>query len=125
MNARVNDKLIETTGEQMVQYYFDGKNWCQKWEKRFEASAMVMNLHSHELETIRQQVLNGLLSPLAFHIQTNLFNVKLLASYTGIPKRCIKKHLKPDHFNQLDEETLKKYATVFEITLEELKKISI
>jgi hypothetical protein len=125
MKARVNDKLIDDKGEQMVQYFFDGKEWCQKWERKFDASAIVMTKQSLELEAIRQQVLDGKLSPLAFHIQTNLFSVKLLSSYSGIPKRRIKKHLKPDNFNQLDEETLNKYAAVFEITVEELKEISI
>ena len=124
MEARVNDRLAEATGEQMVQYYFDGKEWRQKWEKRFDASAVVMTKHSQEIENVRQQVLSGQLSPLAYHIQTNLFNVKLLSSYAKIPKRHIKKHLQPDNFNQLDEETLKKYAEVFEITVEELKEIS-
>ena len=123
MEARVNDKLVEAAGEQMVQYYFDGKEWRQKWEKKFDACAIVMTKHSEELEAVRQQILDGQLSPLAYHIQTNLFDVKLLSSYTGIPKRHIKKHLKPENFNQLDEETLKKYAEVFEITVEELKKI--
>jgi len=125
MNARVNDKLVEATGEQMVQYHFDGKEWHQKWEKKFDASAVVMTKHSEELENIRQQVISRQLSPLAYHIQTNLFDVKLLSSYTGIPKRHIKKHLRPDKFDQLDDETLKKYAAVFEFTVEELKEISI
>jgi hypothetical protein len=125
MEARVNDKLVEATGEQMVQYYFDGKEWRQKWERRFDACDIVMTKQSQELETIRRQILAGQLSPLAYHIQTNLFDVKLLSDYTGISKRHIKKHLRPDNFNQLDEETLKKYATVFEITTEELKEISI
>ena len=124
MEARVNDKLVEATGEQMVQYYFDGTEWRQKWEKRFDACAVVMTKHSEEIETIRRQVVAGQLSPLAYHIQTNLFDVKLLSSYTGIPKRHIRKHLHPNTFNQLDEETLQKYATVFEITVEELKAIS-
>jgi hypothetical protein len=84
-----------------------------------------MTKQSKELETIRRQVLDGQLSPLAYHIQTNLFDVKLLSSYTGIAKRHIKKHLKPENFSQLDEETLKKYAEVFEMTIEELKEISI
>ena len=125
MEARVNEKLVDPIGEQMVQYYFDGMGWQQKWEKKFDACAVVMTKQSQELETIRQQVFDGQLSPLAYHIQTNLFDVKLLSSYTGIPKRRIKKHLKPDNFNQLDEETLKKYAAVFEMTVEELKAISI
>jgi hypothetical protein len=125
METRVNDKLVETTGEQMIQYYFDGMEWSKKREKKFDACEVVITKHSQELETIRQQVLDGQLSPLAYHIHTNLFNIKLLSSYTGIPKRRIKKHLKPDNFNQLDEETLKKYAEVFEMTVEELKTISV
>jgi hypothetical protein len=46
-----------------------------------------------------------------------------LSSYTGISKRHIKKHLKPENFNQLNEETLKKYASAFGISVEELKKV--
>jgi len=125
MEARINDKLVDATGEQMVQYYFDGKEWRQKWERNFDACEIVMTKHSQELETICRQVLDGQLSPLAYHIQTNLFDVKLLSDYTGIPKRHIKKHLKPEFFNQLDEEILKKYASVFEITVEELREIAI
>ena len=123
MNTRVNDKLAETTGEQMMQYYFDGKRWQQKWEKKFDACEIVMTDYPQELEAIRQQVLAGKLSPLAYHIQTNLFSIKMLSSYTGISKRHIKKHLKPEIFNQLKEETLEKYSAVFEMSVEELKKV--
>ena len=125
MEARINDKLVDATGEQMVQYYFDGKEWRQKWERNFDACEVVITKQIQELETIRKQILDGQLSPLAYHIQTNLFDVKLLSDYTGIPKRHIKKHLKPEFFNQLDEEILKKYASVFEITVEELREIAI
>ncbi|MDR2972772.1 MAG: hypothetical protein LBU83_12750 [Bacteroidales bacterium] len=125
MKARVNEKLVEAAGEQMVQYFFDGKEWRQKWEKKFDACAMIMSRQSQELETIRQQVLEGKLSPLAYHLQTNLFNLNLLSSYTGISKRRIRKHLKSDHFMQLDEKTLKLYAAIFEITVEELKIIPL
>ena len=122
MKARVNDKILETNGEQMVQYYFDGKEWHQKWEKRFDATEIVITKQTQELETILQQIRDGQLSPLAYHSQINLFNLNLLSSYTGISKWRIKKHLKPSYFNQLNEETLQKYATLFEITVEELKK---
>ena len=125
METRVNDKLAEAAGEQMVQYYFDGKEWRKKWETKFDASGVVMAKHSQELETIRRQILDGELSPLAYHLHVNLFDAELLSSYTGIPKRRIKKHLTPDYFNQLDEDSLKKYAAVFEITIEELKEITI
>jgi len=122
MKARVNDKILETNGEQMVQYYFDGKEWHQKWEKRFDATEIVITKQTQEIETILQQVRDGQLSPLAYHSQINLFNINLLSSYTGISKWRIKKHLKPSYFNQLNDETLQKYATLFEISVEELKK---
>ena len=46
--------------------------------------------------------------------------VKLLSQYTGIPRRKIRKHLKPAGFQQLEAETLQKYAEVFNLTVEEL-----
>jgi hypothetical protein len=49
--------------------------------------------------------------------------VGILSAYSGISKKLIKKHLQPEVFNQLDEETLEKYASVMNITVEELKKV--
>ena len=124
MKVRINNKHADTDGERLLQYHYDGEKWHQTWEKKFDGSAVVMTTQlQEELEPIRQQVLAGKLSPLAYHIHINLFSVKLLSSYTGIAKRHIKKHLKPEYFNQLDEETLEKYASVLEISVEELKKI--
>jgi hypothetical protein len=114
---------VATEG-QALQYYFDGEDWYQKLEKKLDVSAMLIT-NNFQKEIICQQVLDGELSPLAYHIYNNSFSISVLSSYTGISKRHIKKHLKPKNFNQLDEETLKKYATVFEISIDELKKIQI
>ena len=104
-------------------HYFDGKEWQEKWENRQDACMLVMENHFQELEPIRKQVLEGELSPLAYHIKVLFLSLKILSSYTGIPKHQIKKHLKAEHFNRLDEETLKKYAVALGITMEELKKV--
>ena len=122
MNVIVKDSTSDTHGEKLY-FQFDGQNWTEKWEKSEEAARMVMTNLSQELEPVRNQIRANLLSPLAYHIQSNLFNIPLLSSYTGIAKRHIKKHLKPKNFNQLDEETLIKYASAFGISVEELKKI--
>ncbi|MEN6466996.1 MAG: hypothetical protein ABFD62_17625 [Syntrophaceae bacterium] len=58
----------------------------------------------------------GKASPLAFFMAVNIFDLKLLSDYTGIPKRKIKAHLEPEQFKKLDEETLGKYAEAFNIT---------
>jgi hypothetical protein len=112
-------------------YHFDGNEWSQKWEEKFELSDLVHESSHQELEKIRQQICEGVTSPLAYHIHKYFSNygyiltgcsasIKLLSSYTGISKRHIKRHLKPSNFNQLDEDTLKKYAEVFDISIEEL-----
>jgi len=107
--------------KQTLQYDFDGNEWCQKWEEKFDASRAGMTDHFQKLETIIQQVLGGQLSPLAYHIHKNLFTIRILSAYTGISKRQIKKHLKPEKFNQLNEETIEKYASAFRLPIEEFK----
>lgn len=103
--------------------YFDGNEWVEKWDKDTEASRMVMTNHLQELEPVRKQVLDGELSPLAYHIEAKSFTISLLSSYTGITKRSIKKHFKPEHFNKLDSDTLNEYAAAFGISVAELKKV--
>ena len=106
-----------------LHFYFDGTAWVEKWEENMDACEMVMEYQAQELEPVRNQALAGKLSPLAYHVASKFFSIGLLSSYTGISKRHIKKHLKPKNFNQLDEETLQKYATAFGISVEELKKV--
>lgn len=65
---------------------------------------------------------SGKLSPLAYHMEKNIMDVGMLSQYMDISKRNVSKHLEPNGFNSLDEKTLKRYAEVFDITVDELKK---
>ncbi|KAA6333797.1 hypothetical protein EZS27_017829 [termite gut metagenome] len=93
------------------------------WEPKTEALSLVWENISDEAQAIRQEVLTGKVSPLAYHIETHLFSVKMLASYMGIPSKTIKKHLQPDVFAQLDDDFLQKYAEMLSVTVEELKRV--
>jgi hypothetical protein len=117
----VNDRTAERG--QLLHYYFDGNEWYQKWEERIDLSKAAAAEQFQEFEATRQQVLAGELSPIAFHAQKRLFDVKLLSAYTGIPKRHIKKHFKPEHFSRLDKKTLTKYAEIFRISIEEINNV--
>jgi len=123
VNIIIKEDGVAGNQEHKLYYSFDGKEWVEKWEVNEDASRMLMANHIQELEPVRNQVLAEQLSPLAYHIESKLFNISLLSSYTGISKRHIKKHLKPENFNRLDEETLNKYAAAFGISIEELLKI--
>jgi hypothetical protein len=61
---------------------------------------------------------------LAYFMEKNIMDLKLLAQYTGIPKRKLKKHMNPRKFQALDREILEKYAEAFAITIEELIDIT-
>ena len=122
MNIIMKDGTADSAGRKL-HFYFDGKEWIEKWDDNMDACEMVMENRLQELEPIRNRVLAGELSPLAYHIESKFFSLNLLSSYTGVPKRHIKKHLKPENFNHLEEDTLKKYAYAFGISVEELKKV--
>ncbi len=75
-----------------------------------------------KVEETKKKIEAGELSALAYHMEKNIMDVGMLSQYMDISKRNVSKHLEPSGFNSLDEKTLKRYAEVFDITVEELKK---
>ncbi|MDR0581731.1 MAG: hypothetical protein LBG31_02090 [Prevotellaceae bacterium] len=90
---------------------------------KHDALSLTWECISKEAETIRQEVLAGKKSPLAYHIKMRLLDIPMLAAYTGLPKKTIKKHLEAKAFSQIDASILKKYADAMHITEEELKSV--
>ena len=76
---------------------------------------------NEDIAGVLERVKKGELSPLAYHMNKYLMDAKVLAQYVGLPKWRVKQHLKPRVFNSLDDETLKRYASFFKITVEQLK----
>ena len=92
------------------------------WEPTNVANGIAWEFINEELSGILQKVRKGELSPLAYHMNKNMMDAKVLAQYVGLSKWRVKQHLKPSGFAKLDEDVLKCYATVFNITVEELKR---
>ena len=76
----------------------------------------------HQLEEAKQRVLNGISSPIAYYMIKSRMDVGILAAYVGKWQWQVKRHLKPSVFRNLSNGMLDKYATVFNITVDELKK---
>jgi len=72
----------------------------------------------------KQRVLNNETSPIEYYMELHKMDLPILSSYIGIWQWRVKRHLKPKVFQKLSEKVLKKYASVFEISIEELKNIS-
>jgi len=90
------------------------------WAPKNEAIKLAWEQVYEQVEETRKQVLAGKFSPIAFYMELNIMDVSILASYIGISKWMVRKHLKMKHFNKLRPELLSKYADVLNITAAEL-----
>ncbi|MBP5692497.1 MAG: hypothetical protein J6W86_02140 [Bacteroidales bacterium] len=93
------------------------------WTPKNDALDMALDEIKMQCCQIAEKVRKGESSPLEYHAAKNMLSVRLLAEYTGIPKRKIRRHFKPENFAALDEKTLAVYADALRITVEELKNI--
>jgi hypothetical protein len=90
------------------------------WAPKNAAILQAWNVIHEKVEEARRQVLQGKLSPIAYYMQKNIMDVKLLASYIGLPKWKVRRHLKPSGFTKLDAVVLRRYADLFSIPVEAL-----
>lgn len=91
------------------------------WDVKTEALNVAWHDVEAKIEAAKQKVLHGEASPILYFMEKKIMDLNILASYTGYWKWTIKKHLKPSGFQKLSDDKFKKYAALFEISVEELK----
>ncbi len=94
------------------------------WTPKNAALKQAWEVVNEKVEEVKGKVLEGKLSPIAYYMEKNIMDMKLLSQYTGISKCRIRRHLKPKNFEKLDEEQLARYAEAFEIPSASLTKFS-
>ena len=90
------------------------------WEPKNAAMKQAWEEIREKVENTRQKVLEGKVSPIAYYMEKNIMNVSILAQYLELPKRKVRRHMKPEGFRNLDKKTIEKYAETFRITVDEL-----
>ena len=93
------------------------------WEPENVAMQQAWEEVHARVETARQKVLSGEISPISYYMEKNIMDLALLASYVSKFQWQVKRHMKPNVFKRLSERTLQRYAAAFKITVEELKHI--
>lgn len=91
------------------------------WEPKSVALDGSMQLIQQRIENARQMVVNGQVSPIVYFMEKNKMDLSILASYVSMWKWRVKRHCQPKVFAKLNDKILKKYAVVFDISIEELK----
>jgi hypothetical protein len=95
------------------------------WEVKAAALDITWKDIEENTEKAKQKVLHNHASPLLYFMELRIMDMGTLAAYTGFWKWQIKRHLKPTVFNNLSEKKLQKYATAFDVTVEELKTMTL
>lgn len=92
------------------------------WEVKTEALNIAWHDVEKKIEEAKQKVIRGEASPVLYFMEKKIMDIGILSSYTGFWKWTIKRHFIPTVFNRLSEKKLKKYAALFEVSIDELKK---
>ena len=106
----------------------DGKytsTQSQGWKPKNDAMDLAWSLVYEKTEAARQGVLSGKLSPLAFYMELNIMDVSILSGYTGLSKWKVRRHLKMKNFKKIPAKILTQYATILNISLEDLVNIDL
>lgn len=91
------------------------------WDVKSAALDESMELIQERVEETKKEIAAGKLSPLAYFMEVHRMDISILSSYAGIHRWFVKRHFNPKRFRKLSDKTLKKYADVFEISVDELK----
>jgi len=95
------------------------------WQVKNEALDVAWKDVQERIGNAMQKVSNGEASPLLFFMEYRLMDMSILSDYTGYWKWQIKRHLDPKVFNRLSGKKLQKYAETFNVTVEELKTMTV
>jgi hypothetical protein len=108
-------------------YFFDKEKNCYTRKVAFQCETNQVIIKQgwdaleERIDGIKEQVITGKLSPLAYYMEKNQMDVPMLSQYSGIRKWRVKKHLVPKGFMKLSANDLDKYSRALNISFEELK----
>jgi hypothetical protein len=95
------------------------------WDVKIGALDVTWNNIEHKINAAREKVLRNEASPILFFMEKSVMDIGILSSYTGFFKWQVKRHLKPAVFKKLSNKKLNKYAEVFNVTIDELKTMTV
>lgn len=91
------------------------------WEVKESANDVAWQSFEKQIQEAKEKVERGEASPILYWMEKRMMDTGILAQYTGLWKWRVKRHFKPSVFKTLSEKKLKKYAEIFDISVEELK----
>jgi hypothetical protein len=123
------DELIYTYNRELFYRFDKEKGFTQEINYQDADNQVIIkqswDAAKERLEAVQKEVAAGKISPVAYHMERILMETPMLAAYMGISVLRVKWHMRPWAFNRLSRKMLEKYARIFEITVDELKKTEL
>jgi hypothetical protein len=94
------------------------------WQVKADALGITWEEAQERIVNACEKVKNGEASPILFYIELHLMDLPIVAAYTGFWQWTVKRHLKPEVFKKLSDRKLRKYAEIFDVSVEDLKNMS-
>lgn len=95
------------------------------WEVKADALNIAWEDIEQRINDAKQKVNRGEASPVLFFMELRLMDMPTISAYTGFWQWQVKRHQQPQVFKKLSDKKLKKYADTFEVSIEDLKKLTI
>ena len=121
------DQCKSYDGHKKLMYAVDDKGHYQGvsssgWEVEGFATEMAVQELDNKVSEMKQALLAGEVSPVAYYLPFFRFDLMSLAHATGFFQWQIKRHMKMSIFNKLPLKKLNIYCDVFNLPLQELKQ---
>lgn len=94
------------------------------WDPKKIALDNAIEEIAQRIDAAKQKVLAGKTSSIEYYMEVCKMDLPILASYVGTWQWRVKRHFKPSVFKKLSQKQLKKYAEIFDITIDQLQNIS-
>lgn len=95
------------------------------WDVKSSALEVAWQDIEERVAAARARVLKNEVSPLLYFMELKLMDIKVVAAYTGFWQWQVKRHLRPAVFSKLPERKLRRYAEVFEISINDLNHLIV
>jgi hypothetical protein len=93
------------------------------WDAANLANLQAWQTIAEEIRLALETVRRGQASPLLFHMARHQMDVPLLASYLGVSRWRVRRHLQPKNFQKLSALWRSRYADIFRVPVEALAQL--
>jgi len=93
------------------------------WNVEGEATLQALDEFKSQTHGAYKAVVDGIKSPLLYHMYSQRMDVAVLAQSVGTFKWCIKRHFKPKTFNKISDKWLIRYADALGLDVDVIKTL--